>query len=79
MKKLVLMISIFLVFYAPSQITSSATYTDCILNCKDQYESQVKSCNSTYTGPGNLEVLGMCITKAKNQFYDCIKICKGEK
>ena len=50
MKKLALILSMVLIFYAPLGNTLSA-WAGCKSDCKDEYESAVQSCHSTYEDP----------------------------
>jgi hypothetical protein len=43
-------------------------WAGCKSDCKDEYESEVKSCKSLYDAPGDSDQLTKCLEKAKDKF-----------
>jgi hypothetical protein len=65
-KKSVLIMAILFAFYGSfgSALFASA---GCKSDCKDQYQSEVESCNSNYDDPEDADDLKMCIDDAKDE------------
>jgi len=74
-KKLALIMAV-VALYAPLQSTRSAILANCFSDCKDQYESEVESCKSTYNDPADPYAQGKCVTKARDEFYGCLDKCE---
>ena len=70
----VIIIVTFLTFHAILGMVLSAR-TACKSDCRDQYESQVEACNSTYDDPQDSEDLRTCIDNSKNDYDSCIEGC----
>ena len=70
----VIIIVTFLTFHAILGMVLSAR-TACKSDCRDQYESQVEACNSTYDDPQDSEDLRTCIDNSKNDYDSCIEEC----
>jgi hypothetical protein len=54
-----------------------STWAGCKSDCKDQYESEVQSCNSTYDDPDDSDDLRMCTDDAKDAYDSCIEECES--
>ncbi len=76
MKKFALTMATILLFYAPFGSTSSV-WAGCKSDCRDQYESEVESCKSTYDAPEDSDDLSMCIDNAKDEYNGCIEECEN--
>jgi hypothetical protein len=70
-KRLALILVMVLAFYVPFGSTLSV-WADSKSDCKDQYESEVESCKSTYNDPEDSDDLRMCIDDAKDEYDSCM-------
>jgi hypothetical protein len=75
-KKLALIMAIFLAFYGPFGSMLCA-WAGCKSDCKDQYESEVESCKSSYDDPEDSDDLRMCIDNAKDVYDSCVEECES--
>ncbi len=49
----------------------------CKSDCKDEYESEVESCNEQYDDPGEANKLQTCIDDAKREYQSCLNECEN--
>ncbi len=76
MKKLALILAMVLAFSGPFGSIFCA-WAGCKSDCKDQYESEVESCNSIHDDPEDSDDLRMCIDNAKDDYDSCIDGCEN--
>ena len=49
----------------------------CVSDCKDDYDSAVEGCKSTYDDPEDADDLEQCVQSAKDDYQACIEDCKN--
>jgi hypothetical protein len=50
-------------------------WAGCKTDCRDEYDSEVESCKSTYDDPDDADELQQCIQNAKDEYESCIEEC----
>jgi hypothetical protein len=77
LRKLVLMFAMVLLFCCPFGNPTSV-WADCKSDCRDQYKSDVQSCNLLNDDPEDSNILQLCMDNAINQRDSCIAECEDE-
>ena len=49
----------------------------CKSDCRDEYESEIESCNDQYDDPDEAGMLQMCLDDAKSEYESCIDNCEN--
>jgi hypothetical protein len=49
----------------------------CKSDCREEYESEVESCQDQYDDPGDADMLRMCIEHAKSEYQSCMDECEN--
>ncbi len=49
----------------------------CKSDCREEYESEVESCQEMYDDPGDAETLKVCIDEAESEYKSCIDECEN--
>lgn len=49
----------------------------CVSDCRDEYESTVESCKSTYDDPDDSDDLERCLDNAREEYQDCVSECRS--
>ena len=70
--------SMLLTLLISTLILSSPAWADCKSDCKDQFNSEIKSCNPLNDDPEDSDMLKMCIDSAKDEYDSCIAECEDE-
>jgi len=55
--------------------SSVLVWAGCISDCKDDYDSAVKSCKLMYDEPDDADELQQCIQNAKDEYQSCDEEC----
>ena len=63
---------------ALSLSTAAAIWASCVADCKDEYDSAVRSCKVLYGAPKESDDLQDCIQHAKSEYEDCINGCPDD-
>jgi len=58
-------------------ISLAMVWAGCVSDCKDDYDSAVQSCRSTYDDPDDADVLQQCLQNAKYEYESCIEECNS--
>ena len=77
MKKSALIMTIFLLSFVSVGVPFPV-WADCKSDCRGQYDSGVKSCNSFYGDPEDSDSLEICIDNAKDEYDKCLEECGNE-
>ena len=54
---------------------SAMILAGCKSDCRDEYESEVESCNRRYDDPDDADALRRCIQNAKDEYESCVDEC----
>ena len=54
---------------------ATIAWAGCISDCKDDYDSAVEQCKSTYDDPEDADDLVSCLQSAKDDYQSCIDDC----
>jgi hypothetical protein len=55
--------------------SSAMIWAGCKSDCREQYDSEVESCNRRYNDPDDADDLRRCIQDAKDEYESCIEEC----
>jgi len=55
--------------------TCTKVRAGCKSDCRDDYDSELESCKSTYDDPDDADELQQCIQNATDDYESCIKEC----
>lgn len=56
-------------------VSSAMIWAGCKSDCRDEYESEVASCNRRYDDPDYADELRRCIQNAQDEYEACIEEC----
>jgi len=68
--KFLISLAVVLLLYLPN------VWADCKSECRDEYESAVKSCKEQYNDPDDADDLQMCLDDATSEYDSCIAECE---
>ena len=57
--------------------SSHPSMAGCKSDCRQEYESEIESCNEQYDDPGEAGMLKVCIDDARSQYQSCIDECEN--
>lgn len=49
----------------------------CVSDCRDEYESAIESCKTTYDDPDESDDLEQCLNNARDEYQDCAGECRS--
>jgi hypothetical protein len=55
--------------------SAAMIWAGCKSDCRDEYDSEVESCNRRYDDPDDADDLRRCIQDAKDEYESCIEEC----
>ena len=64
-----------LVVFGLGFLTLTPALAGCISDCRDEYNSEVESCQLINDEPDDADDLRLCIENAKEQYDDCKDEC----
>ncbi|MGZ6250184.1 MAG: hypothetical protein ACXWMC_11270 [Syntrophales bacterium] len=73
-KKWIIVVSVFVLIIFGFSLKSIA---GCKSDCREEYESEVESCNEMYDDPGDADMLKVCIDHAESEYQSCIDECES--
>ena len=72
-KKWIIVVFIFVLIIFGFSLRSVA---GCKSDCREEYESEVESCEDQYDDPGDAGMLQKCIDDARREYQSCIDECE---
>ena len=66
----VISLAVILLLYLPN------AWADCKSDCRDEYESAIKSCKEQYDDPDEADELQNCLDSANGDYGSCIDECE---
>lgn len=56
-------------------IFSAMIWAGCKSDCRDEYDSTIESCKSSYDDPDDADDLRQCIQNASDEYESCVEEC----
>jgi hypothetical protein len=58
--------------------TAGFIAASCVEDCKEEYNSAVRSCKALFDEPADADDLQVCIESAKTEYQSCIEACDDD-
>lgn len=65
------------IIIATSMFIAATAYAGCKSDCRDEYESEISTCQIMHDGPDDADDLVSCIESARSDYESCVDDCNN--